>query len=57
MHRILTVSGFHTGVPRSMPVPALRLQGIWLKSLGFPVGSKVSITGENGEIIIRLLDK
>lgn len=57
MHRVLTVSGVYTGVPSSKPVPALKLQGIWLQSLGFPVGSKVSITGEKGEITITLLDK
>jgi hypothetical protein len=55
MHRVLTISGFFTGVPGSKPVPALRLQGIWLKSLGFSVGCKVSITAENGVITIRLL--
>jgi len=57
IHRVLTVSGVYTGVPGSKPVPALKLQGIWLKSLGFSVGCKVSVTAENGEITIRLLDK
>jgi hypothetical protein len=54
MHRKLTVSGFYTGVPGSKPVPALRLQGIWLKSLGFCVGCKVSVTAEDGAVVIRL---
>lgn len=47
MHRVLTVSCFH--IARSMPVPALRLQGIWLKSLDFPVRCRGSITGSRME--------
>ena len=43
MHRVLTVTG-------SKPVPALKLQGIWLKSLGYAVGSKVSIVARAGVI-------
>lgn len=57
MHRVLTVTGVFTGVPGSKPVPALKLQGIWLKSLGYSVGNKVSITAGDGAITIRLLDK
>jgi hypothetical protein len=57
MHRVLTVSGTFTGVPGSKPVPALKLQGIWLKSLGYAVGSKVSIVAKDGVILIRLLDQ
>lgn len=52
--RVLTISGIFTGIPGSKPVPALRLQGIWLKSLGFSVGCKVSITARDGVILIRL---
>ena len=57
MHRVLTVTGVFNGVPGSKPVHALKLQGIWLKSLGYSVGSKVSITAEDGVITIRLLEK
>ena len=56
MRRVLTVSGMFRGVPGSKPVPALKLQGIWLKSLGYTAGSKVSITAKDGVILIRLLD-
>ena len=57
MHRVLTISGTFTGVPGSKPVPALKLQGIWLKSLGYSVGSKVSIVAKDGAILIRLVEK
>lgn len=57
MHRVLTISGLFTGVPGSKPVPALKLQGIWLKSLGFTIGCKVSITARDGVILIRLLEE
>lgn len=57
IHRGLIVTGVQTGVPDSKPVPALKLQGIWLKAMGFPAGSKVSVSGMNGIIVISLLDK
>lgn len=57
MHRELIVTGVQTGVQGTKPVPALKLQGIWLKAMGFPAGSRVSISGMNGVIIIKLLDK
>ena len=53
--RILTVSGLYTSPSSTKPVPAVRIQGQWLKELGFGIGDKVEIYGDREEITIRLL--
>lgn len=53
--RVLTVSGLYAGPSSTKPVPAVRIQGQWLKELGFGIGDKVEIYGDREEITIRLL--
>ncbi|HWQ31067.1 MAG TPA: SymE family type I addiction module toxin [Negativicutes bacterium] len=52
--RTLTVSGISTY--KYKPVPLIRVQGIWLRRLGFKIGDKVQVEGSQGEIIIRNQD-
>lgn len=53
--RVLTVSGLYTSPSSSKAVPAVRIQGQWLKELGFRIGDKVEIYEDREEITIRLL--
>jgi hypothetical protein len=41
--RVLTVSGMYPGPSSTKPVPAVRIQGVWLQNLGFRIGDKVEI--------------
>ena len=34
------------------PVPAIRISGLWLRSLGFDIGDPVQVKCENGRLII-----
>ena len=34
------------------PAPQLRIQGLWLKDLGFNIGDPVKVKCENGQLII-----
>ena len=52
--RILTVSGLYASPSSTKPVPAVRIQGQWLKELGFGIGDKVEIYEGKEEITIRL---
>lgn len=36
------------------PAPQLRIQGLWLKDLGFNIGDPVKVKCENGQLIITL---
>lgn len=52
--RILTVSGLYSSPSSTKPVPAVRIQGQWLKELGFSIGDKVEIYEDREAITIRL---
>lgn len=49
--RILSVYYSYTG---DKEVPQIRLQGKWLKELGFETGKKIVVLAENGVLEIRL---
>jgi hypothetical protein len=52
--RVLTVSGMYPGPSSTKPVPAVRIQGVWLKELGFCIGDKVEIVEDRETVTIRL---
>jgi len=37
--------------------PCIRLQGQWLKNLGFNIGDKITVKEEVGRLIIELTEK
>ena len=50
--RILTVSYIYQ---TDKPVPIIRLQGKWLRKLGFEPDSKIKVTARTGVLLIRLV--
>ncbi|MBP2656326.1 MAG: Toxin SymE, type toxin-antitoxin system [Firmicutes bacterium] len=52
--RILTVSYMYRGSER---LPMIRLQGSWMKELGFSVGDRIRVSAKAGRIIIFLMTK
>ncbi len=38
-------------------VPTIRLKGNWLKEIGFDVGDKIEVEGEEGRLVIRPLQQ
>ncbi len=53
--RKLTISSKHQGYPNT-PLPELQLSGKWLAELGFTSGDKVSLTIQEGLILIQSLE-
>ena len=56
--RILTVSAispYANKKGRFVLIPIIRLQGKWLDTLGFQIGSKVKVYENGKTIIIKLL--
>ncbi|MDN5316102.1 MAG: toxic protein SymE [Thermoanaerobacterium sp.] len=49
--RILSVYYSYTG---DKEVPQIRLQGKWLKELGFEIGKKIVVLAKNGVLVIRI---
>lgn len=41
------------GVYGSKIIPELKLSGVWLEAVGFKAGSRVSITIEENQLIIK----
>lgn len=37
-------------------VPALRLAGAWLERIGFTEGTKVTVTAENGRVVLTVAE-
>ena len=40
-----------------IPVPEIRLEGKWLKELGFEIGKEIEIKQQKNKLIITLTDK
>jgi hypothetical protein len=51
-NRILTVSYIYQN---DKPVPIIRLQGKWLRKLGFEQDSKIKVVARTGVVLIRLV--
>lgn len=49
--RILSVYYSYTG---DKEVPQIRLQGKWLKELGFEIEKKIVVLAKNGVLVIRI---
>ncbi|MCW6528578.1 SymE family type I addiction module toxin [Yersinia ruckeri] len=47
------IVGYRPNGGRPNPLPQLTLKGRWLEALGFTHGQPVSITAEQGQLIIR----
>jgi toxic protein SymE len=52
--RKLTV---YTTYNNDKQVPLIRLQGQWLQKLGFTVGSKIEVEGEDGTLLITVVER
>ena len=52
--RVLTVSRLYASPSSTKPVPFVRVQGQWLKELGFSIGDKVEISEDREAVTIRL---
>jgi hypothetical protein len=50
--RILTVSYIYQN---DKPVPIIRLQGKWLRKLGFEQDNKIKVVARKGVVLIRLI--
>jgi len=52
-NRVLTVSGFSPSFRKEYPF--IRLQGKWLESLGFQIGSRITVEEKQGELVLRVI--
>jgi toxic protein SymE len=50
--RVLKISNVLTFGKKE--IPQIRIQGIWLKKLGFSSGNKVKVEESTGKLVIRL---
>ncbi|EKN4689936.1 type I toxin-antitoxin system SymE family toxin [Yersinia ruckeri] len=49
--------GYRTNGGRPHQLPQLTIKGRWLEALGFTHGQPVSITAEQGKLVIKLAAK
>ena len=52
MNRMLTVYYLYQN---NKPVPIIRLQGKWLRKLGFEPGNKIRVAAKRGRLLIKLI--
>ncbi len=55
--RKLTVSYIYSDPEEGRPYPFIRLQGRWLEKLGFAIGSRIEVSGDDGVVVILLKSK
>ena len=48
---------YESGVYSNKEIPQIRLQGEWLKELGFEIGDQLNVHCEGGRITITRADK
>lgn len=51
--KIMTVSGMMSNSRKE--VPMIRMQGRWLKEMGFDVGSKYRVEYKKGKLILEVI--
>jgi len=48
---------FYVSKPCPVPVPYIRISGLWLKEAGFPIGGKFKATVNDGLLILEAVKK